>query len=307
MSGRLRRLHVELAFRPEGDGQLRYTAAVDVARIRGRLALSAESLVGALGKMLQGRDIATGDADFDGRVLVRGDSAYARAALTAPVRASVVSALDAGVRLLVDRAIWTWTDRPWSQQALARVGRLAELGARLDLDPDEEVVGLLQNAVWDPHAGVRRHALTELLPQASADRADAVLQAGAAGARHEDPRVRAAAGALLAALVAHRGEWVDALGGPQLLAAVQAGGRAPAIPLLAALGRRGGPEALPLLVELSSGVFTGRDVKHAARQAAEAVRSRGEESSGALSLAPQGGGGSVALIGRPEGAVAFSD
>ncbi len=291
--------------RPDGD--VWWHVEVAVPRLLGRLSLAPESTLSRLGGALGNPDIRIGDPQFDARVRVRGIAPYARGALTAPVRKSVLAALDAGVAVKGDRLQWNFVDRPYARRALARCGRLATLAFQLDRSDDEVLVGLLQNAVWDGDAGVRARALHFLPVHAAGPRQWAILQAAVRGAGSEDDRERQASAKLLAALLVAKAALGESMGERQLALVLRHDRDRAGIEAARALGQRATASALEVVGEYVSGLLLPLELKAAAREAAESIRSRLGSSDGALSLAPELDRGDLSLVPKPGGALRFAD
>jgi hypothetical protein len=305
--GRVHRLQTVIRGHRPRPNTYAWTVTVRIPALAGRLSLAPESRLSRLGGVLGNPDIHTGDAEFDARVRVRGIAPYARAALTAPVRRSVLDGLARGIDMSGDRLEWVFDDSPLSRRPVACAARLAQLGSRLLLSRDELAVGLLQNAVWDPLPGVRVRSMEFLVEHAGGPRRHAVLQAGAKGARSDDGSVRRAAAPLLLAAWVADPTVINVLGEAQLICMVEGLGARTPPGILRRLGDCGSDQALPALLDLSSGLLLPFAVKEAARGAAAQLRARAGDAGGALSLAPQGEGGGVSLIPKPGGTLEFAD
>lgn len=122
------------------------------------------SLAARQGFALGGMEQRTGDAAFDARVKVTGNSLACRSLLDATTRDAVREALDVFPGLSVNGGVVVWSGRPADVDDAAR--RLLEVGSRL-LSPDL-LAGLEKSALTDRSPVMRLRALDLLTSRFSA-------------------------------------------------------------------------------------------------------------------------------------------
>lgn len=153
---RLRRSAVLVPPDDEPEMDWLWTITLTGLGLEGRLALAPETTLSRLGKLVRGRDVRTGDPEFDALLLVRGDPRYALAALSHHLRQGIVRALYRGVTFEPDRLSWSFWDRALPRRVLSRVRQVAVLATRLALDDEQVRQALQNNAAHDPLPHVRR-------------------------------------------------------------------------------------------------------------------------------------------------------
>jgi hypothetical protein len=173
LTGTIRGVAVLVGHRADGS-ELQFQAA---ARFPVDLVIGQEGVGSAVAKLALGKDIEVGDSTFDRKILVRGPETAVVAALSAPLRETLLAAVEAGYRVKGRSVIMEgWPVSPGPKPIIATVKAcvsLAEDLARAFATPVAEA--LARNAASDPVPAVRRRNLTVLLEQVPGEPATAAL------------------------------------------------------------------------------------------------------------------------------------
>jgi hypothetical protein len=294
---------------PPGQEKLdwRWSISMTGLDFEGRLALARESVLSGLAKVVTGQDVLTGDDDFDGLALIRGEPEYALAVLSYNVRRTLTVALSRGVHFGPDSLAWQFWDRTLPRRVLSRARQLAVLADRLVLDDEHVRRGLLRNAVRDPLTSVRRHNLALLTGRGDVPPDAPALQAALAAAASDDAALVRTASTLLTRAVRFDPRQLDVLPEPALVCLLQHGPGEGRIDVIERLAETGNSWSLGALGEASRGLLSGRRVRAAAREAVQRIIARhGDLKEGGLSLAPVATG-DLSLIPGAEAGLEFAE
>ncbi|MCB9539410.1 MAG: hypothetical protein H6704_24620 [Myxococcales bacterium] len=200
IAGTVDGVHVVLDSYTQGSGKSSqtYTRARASGPLPADLSLAVEGFGSALGKLFKGEDLQVGDAFFDGRVLIRGDSFDTLARLDDAGRDAVLDALAADVQVTDGEAITRTSGHVEHAYELeAMLQKVLALVRALDHGGDPGA-RLARAVAADPSPGFRLRALEALVGRrhpAAKDAARAALDSDHAPLRLQAAMALGAEGA----------------------------------------------------------------------------------------------------------------
>ena len=298
--------HVTVTRGDDRSGRCQWTIEVAHDEIPKSLGVRAER-GSALGRLLEGKDVQTGDVVFDEQVRVVGDEAEVLALMRERARRKVADWASRGARVHNQVTLWRGLDSPQSLNILSRAKGLGTLAATLRLDEEEIPLLLARNVLRDRAIGVRVRSLRVLvthdLPTELEQPQVVRLLEDALNERDED--LHEIAGELVSSLCATDPAMFESLGEGGLIAAL--GNRALRDAALERLEEVGTERCVSAVLEITTGLFVGSDLKAAGKAVIAKIVARvGDLTGGGLSVVARPEDGQLSVT-TGEGALSKAD
>lgn len=260
-----------------------------------------------LGRLFEKMDVRVGDSVFDELVRVVGNEADVLAVMAEKTRRKVASWIERGAKVDDGLISWEGEASPQSLDILSRARGLGTLAASLRLDRADVPRRLEENALCDNALGVRVRSLHILvqLDQPLDRHAILVVRVLEEGLDAAEEELRESAEALLETLLERTDDMVLRLGEAGLIAALHH--RDARLAAIERLGEIGTERCVSAIVEVTTGLFVGSDLRAAGKEAIARIVARvGDLIGGGLSVVPLPEAGQLS-VASTEGGLSRAD